>query len=644
MADEIKLVDFGEWTGSCSEKEASAYFNQELESAKEKYEKAQTIANNKENADGKLKNPDQRNKEKAEAIRLSSVANRWQKVCDAAAKDDANKKLATQFYNIAMAELNNPEEKRLDTQMAVDDKGNICLRLGKQMDGLHGFDFKLTDGRVVFSGEMSDDKLAEALDFLWRHGITNYELPPNASKRAQEINEEISKKGKEELEKGILNKEVEENNQTNAFKATPLQPYGKGAETFEEACDSVRLWGRGGRDKNGKQVDSSIGKKDGLSFFENKGSDKDGQYAEFSVYDSEDPNNYDNDGKRDKNGVRQEKNLQFRVRLYKSKDGHLGGIKYYVPKHGKVPVEVADKIVALVKAQKVSYVNFPQKLTDADAGVFRLACARAGMIPLGINISLSNALKMEREAVENIPDKAALYKFKGKLGRQMLELANGKPDDPRLKQAYDYITQEQLYPVKLHLEGCLTDKLQKRINGEHLDGSNDNLPVAHEVIGAAKTLEQIFMAIADNPNASLEDLCDNLCRKVSPKDKSFKQEIFDKMSKAGVGSQKACELSREQMEALYDVLEPKNVGKAREDLERKLARSPDKYQAGQREVDAAQRALNQTVSKILKDKGFSEGFSTVDFGTPEIPDIPNNSNNRTISSQVAQAYNSRSSR
>ena len=75
------------------------------------------------------------------------------------------------------------------------------------------------------------------------------------------------------------------------------------------------------------------------------------------------------------------------------------------------------------------------------------------------------------------------------------------------------------------------------------------------------------------------------------------------------------------MEALYDVLEPKNVGKAKENLRRKLEKSPDKYQAGQREVDAAQRALNQSVSKLLKDKGFSEGFSTVDFGTPELPEF-----------------------
>ena len=407
--------------------------------------------------------------------------NKAQKIFESAKN---NKKTATQLYNLASAEQNTPKEQRLKTLFDVEEGGNLCLKLAKQMDFLTGFDFKITDGKVVFGGELSEDKLAEAIDFLWRRGITNYTLPPNAPKRALEINEDISEQA------------LQEQSQIPEFNPVGFQPYKKNGQTFEEACDSVRMWACGGQDKKtGEYKESNIGKVAGLSFFEYSGSDGDGKYQEFSIYDSEDPNNYENDGKLDKKGVRQEKGLQYRMRLYESKDHKLGGIKYYIPKKGKVPVEMADKIVALVKSQNALYVNFPKGLTDADSGVFRMACARAGMIPTGINIGKSHALKMEKEAIENILDKDALYRFKGNLGRRMLELSKDKPNDPRIELAIEYINQEKLFPVKKHLENCLTDKLQQRIDGKHLSGENNGQPLAHEVIGSAETLKQIFVTI-----------------------------------------------------------------------------------------------------------------------------------------------------
>ncbi len=524
-----------------------------------------------------------------------------------------NPALANKLYNIREAGKN--DVPPTNAELKVDDNGNMYLKIMKQMDGGF-FDFAIKDGKVVFNGKLDDAHMAEAIDFLYRRGITNFELPQGVDKDFVETfkrTQEQRAQNPANLAAAPANSAtvtpVAETELLDEEKVTPKEwknPNKSNSTGIEKDVESTKEW----------LGDANQMKKENLSFFVNR--DILSGSTEISVYDSEDPDNYKNDGKKDKNGVVKE-TCAYRIKLYE-KDGKLDHIGFYVPKSGKCPDPLADKLVALAKDQGANCINFPEGLSPADSGVFRLAAARAGMIPLGISINKFHANKMLSEAENNIQDEGALYKYKGRLGKHLLRLSQNDPKDPRYSLAMSLINQEKLYPLKQQLEGCLTDKLTERVNGGK----------AEEVIGAATTMKQLFTVISAQPNIPVEQLCE----KLAPQDKEFQAELLQKLQKAGANGQTASSLNDEQMTALYDSLEAKNIEAAKKTLVDKINRNKGKDSVDtivEREVGSASKALNVTINKGLKDKGFKDGFSTIDFGAPTF-EVPANTNTNSYTS------------
>lgn len=526
-------------------------------------------------------------------------SDKFQKLYKAALQ---NPKYITKLFNIreeAREEAKKDPDKAAIVNIQLDDKGNHYAKIIKAMEGGY-FDFSIHDGKVVFNGKIGDNKMSEVLYFLFRRGITDFELP-------QGVDENFAQTYKEEYAKRKTTNEA--NVAENSF-STDIK--------YEEVDDkkiTPKKWDEENKDENisdfyksTKHMEDWLGdknqkKKSELSFFQRSKIFGD-RSVEFSVYNSEDPNNLKNDGNIDKKGVKKE-TCAYRVKLIPNKNKELSRIEFHIPNDGKCPDPLADELVALVKSQGATYMNFPEGLAPSDAKVFHLATARAGIIPTGISINKNRAKEMEKEAENNIQKESDLYSYKGKLGRQLLRLCKNDPKDPRFDVAVSLINQEKLFPLKQQLEGCLTGKLTERIEKGK----------AEEVIGAAQTMKQIATTIFANPDLSIEQLCQNL----SPQDSAFQAELLEKLQKAGASDKTASKLDDEQMLTLFSALETKNIEKTKNELNKKIARNKGKDSEDtivEREVNSASKALNVTLNKMLRDKGFSGGFATIDFGTP----------------------------
>lgn len=589
MADELIIKDFDKYNGSCDQNEALRHFRDEATPVTIPPAENETT---------------EQHAQRLEKQRLENDKVKEQKKFYEAAQK--HPELAAKLYNIR--EATRREQKPTIVQMKVDEAGHPYAKIRGQMEGGF-FDFSIHDGKIVF-GQMNEAQIAEVLMFLYRRGITNFELPAGVDKNFIEKYQKAQEIKNQNPESRILPQgnqaSVDFENQSEGYQAAPTQTptqqqasqspaptQPKPIPTFAEVIDDFEKWLG---DDNQKKIK-------GLTYFKHG--------REFSIYDKPNENNYKNDGRPDKNGNYSE--CSYRIRLRK-KNGHLAGIDYYVPNDGKLPDAVADKLALMVKAQGALYMKLPKTLSPADAGIFRNACARIGVIPKGIGINKFHATKMLTEAENNIQDQTTLYKYKGNLGRHLLSLGNNDPKDPRYELATSLINQEKLFPLKYQLEHCLTDKLVERINKGK----------AEEVIGAAQTMKQLFTAISFQPDMSVAQLCE----KLAPDDTAFQSQLIQKLQAAGAQNKTACSLDDAQMIALFETLETKNIDIAQKTLIDKIRRNKDKDSIDtivEREVNSANKALNVTINKGLRDKGFKEGFSTIDFGTPTF-DAPTNTN------------------
>lgn len=607
MADELIIKDFDQYHGSCDQAEALRHF--EIEATSIKIPEAEN-----ETAEQRAL--------RLERQRLEDDRVKEQKKFYEAAKREPE--LATKLYNIREASRNEqPPATVVQTQ--VDDDGHPYLKIYRKMaDGF--FNFTIPDGKIVF-GPMTEAQMADALMYMYHRGITNFEFPAGVDKnfvekyqKAQEIknqNPESHQPPKENHASIGFEYDSEAPQVTNGNAAqaaapqqqatsaqntaqTPAATPAKPKPTYDEVVKDFEKWLG---DDNQKKIS-------GLTYFKTGTSLLNGNVT-FSVYDKPHEDNYKNDGRPDKKGHYTE--CAYRICL-RQDHGKLCGIDYYVPNDGKLPDPVADKLALMVKAQGALYMKLPKTLAPSDAGVFRNACARAGIIPKGIGINKFHANKMIAEAENNIQDEKALYKYKGNLGRHLLELGKNDPKDPRYTLAMSLINQEKLFPLKQQLEGCLTDKLTKRVEGGK----------AEEVIGAAQTMKQLFTTISAQPDMSIGQLC----QKLASQDRAFEAELLQKLQAVGATDKTASSLDDNQMIALYETLEARNIETAKNTLIDKIKRNGGKDSVDtivEREVNSANKALNITINKGLRDKGFKDGFNTIDFGTPTF-DLPTNTN------------------
>lgn len=600
-----------------------------------------------ENSDDKLhdymeqgKNVNEAVAGKNEALRELSSARRQQELYG------KNPELYSQLYAIQENSKeykfdendNLVEDGRVKTAIAENDKGEMCLLVRMQMEG-SPFSFALRDGKVTFpTGEMSPDQLKEVMDFLWRRGISDFELPksvdPQLAESFEKAKEEFDNEnhfkegdtpqptwvnGEPENENGERgNEEAGQQDDVNA--PAPQEngenaPGANGQEAPQEqsapapapapaqekfnAEESVEKW-----------LSNDKGKKKGLSFFKEK-SILGGGWTEFRVYDKENADNLKLDGKRDKKGFA---NNTYAYVLYtkKRKDGTYD-FGYAMPNGKQVTDAVVDKIIGMNKDQGRKKINIGG-LPEDDTPKFMENCGKKLMIPTGIGLDARKIKTIMRKA-EDRGSEDELLQYKYDLVQQMVdnEIAKAKKKDPNYGQngedpmdllkemnrkfAEDVIDEYSYKGFKEGFNLGLRKVMSEAANGREADA----------YIASARATRQIYDAYAANPEGRVSaafgdiDLAAGLeayYREVKPgvsaeeqqKNKNMLKKITDPNNPTKMKS-----LTPQEMMVLAHCLMPKHKKEAETELKAAL----DANSAIQ---DKDQRETSKNVIKGLTDE------------------------------------------
>lgn len=541
---------------------------------------------------------------------------------DAASKQqeyyESNPELYAKLYTIqqqAKAEDSGEAKDGTSSMIIQSDKGELGLAIQKQMEGSPVF-FAIRDGKITFPDRpISEDQMKELLYFLYMRGIKDFELPPN-----------IDPNLKETFEKAQAARAEEEANRPNPdprpYEEQKEEPRAENTIDGEDEIpgvvadatqdhwvgDSDELEPEKAKDKEKKKegygkaiedmhkwLQKGKGKVKGESYFvTERGRVRDfvtlRGWTVFSVYPNRNKDNYKLDGKRDKNG---NINETYSYRIMIKPDGK-GGIKvgYAMPKGGKVTDEVADKVVALQKSQGKKYIRFPVGLSEDDTGVFRTACAKAGVIPRGISIHEHQAKKMIEAASGALSEKD-FAEFKYRLALQMEQNTNG---DPKARQATKIAELKGEYffqPFKDNFDDVLKPALQDAISGKEAD----------KVIGASRAIQEIYGLYEQANQGNMGDML----RMMSEEDR---QAFVSKLQQSGVAfdaDMSVREMPKDYMKAMYDVLSDKHSKAAVKEMEEEFARrrKDDKdaksYDVTKDMIDDESAKLRQMSENLEKD-------------------------------------------
>lgn len=527
---EIKSNEIGinleDYQGSCSTKETIDSMAEELLS---------DLIHNLANVTARLDGLEKRNDYLSNKAQLLEKKAAIQSELDKR-KNKLLKKtpLLTQMYNLRESAKNEPLKngEKIESKIEFNNDGTPYLKISKTMGDAVGFDFTITgDGKVVF-GQMSDDKMVEVLDFLYRRGITGFELPQGAPKTPQEAQKRVEEgiSAKKELDQETLNKITEDFSkkydnpekdpryipETDKGNTPPTTDNSLGGRTILPGNENPPRTLTSEEEKavalakaEGQRVDEQIakaqqaekeGKEPPKSDFEPVKAFRD--YIEGRLKRTE-PNGYkeslfkfdgsttfsvyaNNDMDYSKEKVKkgsEEKGLLYRVNIKRNKSGALG-LSYYVPKNGKIPDELAAQLVTLAKKDGSLYINFPESMPESDVSVFRKACAQNGIIPTGINFNLDQrqAANMIRDAEASLNDKN-LLKYKGQFGRYLYEQAANKNNAALQEYAMQLINEEKFTPLK---DFCFTTFK------EIAENSNKTDVEAKDIIGSAKAVRRLY--------------------------------------------------------------------------------------------------------------------------------------------------------
>lgn len=569
---------------------------------------------------------------------------------------ERNPELYAKLYSIqqnAKATDSGKKEDGISSMIIQSEKGELGLAVQKQMDGAPFF-FAIRDGKITFPDKpISEEQMKALLDFLYVRGIKNFELPPtldqgikDSFEKAQAARAEGANKksqdndkkrpyeqqqqepapqnviGGEELPEIISNPGDQhwlEN--SDELKPKKAKDSDKKKEGFEKAMDEMETW-----------LEKSKGKQKNRSYFRHEKASRLRDFVTlsdwtvFSVYPSHNPDNYKMDGKRDKNG---NVNETYSYRIMIKPDGK-GGIHvgYAMPKGGKVTDDVADKVIALQKSQGNKYMRFPKGLSDDDTGVFRMACARAGVIPRGIGINEHHAKKMIDAASGTLSDKD-LVEFKYRLAVQM-EINMGADTKGRQANKVAELKGEYFFkPFKDNFDDVLKPGLQDAINGKEAD----------KVIGASRAIQEIYGLYERANQGTMGDLLGLM----KPEDQ---KAFLDSLHKAGVtfdAETGVREMPKEYMSKMFSVMSARHSSEAKKEMDEEFVRrrevDPDtKSYDVTKDMVADETAKLRQMGENLEKDHYVPGLRVPYLGSPR-HDYPNDNSHKKTQANNNNNFN-----
>ena len=330
-----------------------------------------------------------------------------------------------------------PKEERLEMVCTVNGAGSFGLSI--EPYDKPGEDNRQLKARINFSQKALDDlnaeRLKRILEFCEQRGLSIYDIDLPMKDGKIDVDEKLAVLTRQLLEErqrkaaqqkspdvdalterdfNILDVKVPEAYVGDIDVQTP-KAIAQGKKK-EKTLDGIR------KDLT-DMLEKDMHKTRGLSYFERiKKIDGKSTYV-FSLYDKPSRDNEKLDGLKDKNGVYVP---TYAYRLYISQDPKSGRFVfgYATPGGKKMDDVMAGDFLGIVKKTGATHVNF-SNVSNLDKGVWLMACAEKGLVPIGIGINMAKAKAMVEAARKKLSSEEFMT-FKRNLANQMLENAQQK--------------------------------------------------------------------------------------------------------------------------------------------------------------------------------------------------------------------------
>ncbi len=385
-----------------------------------------------------------------------------------------------------------PRSTRLELVCDLEDAGEFTIS-AEQYDRA-GEDMPQMRAKIGFAQKTLDDlnaeRLKRILEFCEKHGLPMHELSFPMKDGQIDVDEKLAS-----LTQQLMENSLQENVGNPGPESDCENP--EEFALLETVVHDVEQAPRGQKPKAKKpytidkayedmvdMLEKDLHKTRGLSYFVHRNRVDGLRTMVFSIYDKPNKDNEKNDGLKDKNG-NYVPTYSYRLYVSQAKDGHFV-FGYATPGGKKIDDAMAGDFVGLIKKTGATHIRF-SNVHNLEKGVWLVACAEKGIVPIGISINMSKAKKMVESARGKLSDEEFIT-FKRNLAAQMLENAKDKKLD---KSELTYI---QTLTAAYDFEAfrVASDDLIERVNADIAKAAQNEENGAALAMGAMHTLRSVF--------------------------------------------------------------------------------------------------------------------------------------------------------
>ena len=325
-------------------------------------------------------------------------------------------------------------------------------------------------------------------------------------------------------------------------------------------------------------LENDLKKTPGLSYFEKTQNISGLRTYVFSLYDKPNRNNEKLDGLKDKNGAYVP---TYAYRLYVAQDPTTGKFSfgYATPGGRKMDDTMAGDFVGIMKKTGVTHLNF-KNVSSANKGVWMMACAEKGIVPIGIALNTAKAKAMVEAARKKLTNEEFI-EFKYRLADQMLENAQKKCKDKSdatfglSKSERDFISGLKTARNFENFRQAYDDGLFNRVTELIDKGSKDSEKGAATTFGSMKALRTVFDIYFGHQEETFAERIENLKDALTPEEKEALMSISP--------SKKLGDLNTADFVLIYDTILDRHIQDAEKDIlqayARELKRKPQRADA-----------------------------------------------------------------
>ena len=450
-----------------------------------------------------------------------------------------------------VTEAKDVEDKTKRLELACQTEDGLKFTLMAEPYDKPGEDNPQLKMRLNFADEtlekLNDEKFKRILEFCERHGISVYSIDLPEAGNEFSLDEKLADLTKKFLENRreedlntpedvhIIQSEIEDVDVRSGIDIKKK----KGPKTLQAVyADMVKF------------LEKDIHKTAGLTYFEHM---KDGM-VEFSLYDKPNRDNEKLDGQKDKNGVYVP---TYSYRLYIGQNEKTGNFQfgYATPGGKKMDDVMAGDFMGVIKDSGATHLDF-RNIPNQDKGVWLVACAEKGIVPIGISLNIAK-MNMMREKARVKLGQEEFIRFEKRLAAQYRENAEVKGKTLESSEESMLSGLEEMYKFENLRKGysniylTFIDKIE--------EGAKDRDYGAATTIGAGKALTTLFEIYKKMPD--LESFV------------SQNPNLKEAVMSTGISLKKSkLDLAPQEWEKLYDALIPAHIEKAKVEIQSELKR------------------------------------------------------------------------